>query len=219
MKIIHLFIYIILFVFLFSSCTNTKKEYYADGSVKSVIHYKNGKEDGLMTYYRADGGKALEVMMKDGKKEGKLTRWYLNGAIEDISYYKNDSLHGSQSLYDMQGRPTLYIEYENGKKNGAYKSWHQNEMLKESGSFKDDLYDGDWEYYDKRGVLVGEAHFKDGAGEQSAYDSFGNLMRVTSYSNNMKNGAETYYSSTGDVVKTIIYKDDRIVSCDTVAIQ
>ena len=68
----------------------------------------------------------------------------------------------------MQGHPTLYIEYSNGKKNGAYRSWHQNEMVKEEGGFKDDLYDGDWEYYDNRGVLVGEAHFSAGAGEQNS---------------------------------------------------
>ncbi|MBQ7489662.1 MAG: toxin-antitoxin system YwqK family antitoxin [Bacteroidales bacterium] len=218
MKILRLFTYILPIFVLISSCSRTKTEYYPDGTVKSVIHYKGGKENGLMTYYRSDGGKALEVMMKDGKKDGKLTRWYLNGAIEDISYYKNDSLHGPQSLYDMQGHPTLYIEYSNGKKNGAYRSWHQNEMVKEEGGFKDDLYDGDWEYYDNRGVLVGEAHFSAGAGEQTAYDSFGNLLRVTTYSRNLKNGAEKYYNGAGEVVKTITYKDDRIVSIDTLSI-
>lgn len=219
MKQIHVSLILLSLLLICSSCTRTKKEYYSDGSVKSVINYKNGKENGPAVYYRRDGGKALEVMMKNGKKEGKLTRWFTNGVVEDISYYKNDSLHGAQTIYNMQGKPTLYIEYENGKKNGDYRSWHPQDMIKESGHFKNDMYDGKWEYYDKRGVLVGEADFSEGSGTQSAYDQYGNLMRVTTYSKNLKNGKETYYNSAGKITKTIVYEDDRIISIDTVAIQ
>ena len=218
MRVIRFSIYI-LSLLLFFSCTRTKTEYYPDGSVKSVIHYRNGKEDGLTTYYRADGGRALEVTMKAGKKEGKLTRWYTNGAVEDISYYMNDSLHGSQSIYDMQGSQTVYIEYSNGKKNGAYKSWHSREMIKEEGHFKNDMFDGHWDYYDKRGVLVGEADFVEGSGTQTAYDATGNIMRTTSYSKNLKNGKEIYYAPSGNIIKTITYKDDRIISVDSTDIE
>ena len=200
---------------LLTSCYHTETDYYPNGAVKSVIRYKNKKEDGLSVYYREDGSKALEIEMKDGKKNGKLVRWFSNNVPESVAYYRNDSLEGNLTIYDRKGFPLTQIEYHDGKKEGAYFSWHARDVIREKGFFKNDLYDGEWEYYDKRGVMVGEAAFRMGEGLQTGYDAFGNLLQTTHYAHNMKNGEEIHYASNGDTLVIIQYKDDRILSIDT----
>ena len=41
-------------------------EYYENGKKKLEIHYKNGKLDGLWTWWDENGNKTLEVQLKDG---------------------------------------------------------------------------------------------------------------------------------------------------------
>lgn len=212
MKIIILFL---CCVALLASCRHTETEYYPNGKVKSVIHYKNKKEDGLSVYYREDGSKALEIEMKNGRKNGKMVRWFSNNVPETTAYYQNDSLEGDFVEYDRKGFPLTRIEYHNGRKEGAYFSWHDRDLVREKGYFKNDLYDGEWEYYDRRGVLVGEASFSMGSGVLTGYDPFGNILQTSHYENNMKNGAEVHYASNGDTAIIIQYKNDRILSIDT----
>ncbi|MCQ2286408.1 MAG: toxin-antitoxin system YwqK family antitoxin [Bacteroidales bacterium] len=204
-----------IFILTIASCTRVETEYYPNGAIKSEITFKGKKENGPTIYYRQDGGKALEINMKNGKREGKLTRWFTNGMVEDISYYQNDSLDGIQTIYNMQGETVTRIEYKNGKKNGEYTSWHSRDLIKESGHFKNDFFDGKWEYFDKRGILVGEAEFKEGSGIQTAYDANGNIMRTTTYAHNLKNGPEKHFDKSGNIIETIHFQEDRIVSIDS----
>lgn len=208
------FILLIISILAFSSCTKVEKTYHPNGALKSEISYCWNKEHGITRYYHNNGRKELEVTMKHGKREGKLMRWYNGGQIESISYYKNDSLNGVQTNFDRMGRKMTAITYKNGKKHGSYTSWHDGEIVKEQGFFADDLYDGDWEYFDKRGFPVGEAHYERGSGTLTGYDPHGNILRTTSYQNNMKNGEQIDYLPNGEIAKKTIFKDDRIVSVE-----
>ena len=62
---------------------------------------------------------------------------------------------------------------------------------------------------------VGEGEFHSGSGEVTFYDQNGHPMRTTHYENNLKNGPETYFTPSGEVFRTIVFKDDRIVSQET----
>ena len=51
------------FLFLFSGSVygqeEVKKEYWDNGKLRSETHYKNGKQDGLETYWYKSGQKVL----------------------------------------------------------------------------------------------------------------------------------------------------------------
>ena len=204
---------------LATSCTKVVREYYPNGRLMSEIHYRFGKEHGMMTYFNEHyGGKSLEVNMKNGKKNGKLTRYFFNGNLEAVAYYINDVIDGQELIYDMNGALILETNYKSGVKDGPYFSWHTKGMHKEIGAFLDGNFHGKWEYYDDRGCMVGEAAFDNGSGIQITYNPHGGLARKTTYENNLKNGEEIYYTSSGEVEKVIVFKDDKIIEVNGVKV-
>jgi len=219
MKKIRYFILIFAFSILATSCTKVVREFYPNGRLKSEIHYRFGKEHGMMTYYNKNyGGKSLEIKMKNGKKNGKLTRYFFNGNLETTAYYINDVIDGQERIYAMDGSLILETNYKLGVKDGPYFSWHTKGMPKEIGAFNNGNFHGNWEYYDERGCMVGEAKFDNGNGVQIAYTSHGELARKTNYENNLKNGEEIYYAPNGEVEKVFLFKDDKIIEINGVKV-
>ncbi|MEG1555274.1 MAG: hypothetical protein RR356_00930 [Bacteroidales bacterium] len=194
------------------SCTQTKKTYYENGDIESMVEYRLGKENGKTIYYYQYSGRVkLVIDMKNGKKNGKLIRYYSNGNVEAKEFYQNDLLEGKAVLYNVRGDVMEETNYCAGVKNGKYTMYHDNGELKVSGSFNHDLYDEEWFYYDDRGLMVGEGKFKQGTGIQYAYDEKGNLARKSNFVNNVKNGEELYYGANGEITKALLFKDEKIV--------
>lgn len=196
-----------------ASCTHTETTYYPDGSTESVIQYRGKKEHGKTVYfYRSPNTVEMEVEMRDGKRNGEFRRYFKNGTLDTYCVYVNDSIEGPEILYSANGCKSQEYTYVHGRKNGPHKAYHLDGNIKIEGGFKDDLFDGPWTYYDERGVPVGEGTFRNGTGEVTFYDKNGRPLRTTHYENNLKNGPETYFTPSGEVSRTIIFKDDRIVS-------
>jgi len=209
-KMKHIFLSLFI-IFLFTSCKKTEIEYYKNGNLKSVIEYRNGKAHGLTTYYDDYyNTPSLEIMMKKGKRNGKMTRYFFNGNIEVIAYYKDDIQQGIYQEFDLKGNPLIECYYVDGKKTGNYTTYHEKGMIAEKGAFKDDLFDGKWEYFDERGFPVGEGKFDNGNGYLIGYDQNGNLYRITHYKNNMIDGKDIFFAPNGDTLKITTYSEDRI---------
>ena len=213
------YLVILLPLLLFAtSCRHTVKEYYPDGELRSSIEYKGKVQDGMAVYYDEKGVKNLEVTMVNGKKEGRLRTFFFNGRLQTEEFYHNDLLNGMQTTYDMDGVKLTEIAFKDGVMNGSYQEWHERDILKCTGQYADGLWDGHWEYYDMRGFLIAEGDFDHGTGDQLNYTETGILYKKTHYENGAKNGDEIYYDPQGNVTKTIVYKDDRMVSLDGEAI-
>lgn len=204
----------ILLLLAVASCRHTQKEYYPNGELRSSIEYKGKVQDGLAVYYDVKGVKTLEVTMVNGKKEGRLRTFFFNGNLQTEEFYANDLLNGKQTTYNSDGVKLTEIEYKDGVMNGSYQEWHERDILKCTGRYADGLWDGHWEHYDMRGFLIAEGDFVQGSGDQINYTETGVLYKKTHYVNNAKNGEEVYYNSQGDVVKVVVYKDDRMISVD-----
>lgn len=208
------FLLSLAFLLLSVSCRHTEKEYYPNGELRSSVEYKGKAQDGLAVYYDASGVKNLELTMLKGKKEGRLRTFFFNGRLHTEEFYHNDLLNGVQTTYNLEGVKLTEIEFKDGVMNGSYKEWHERDILKCVGQYVDGLWDGHWEYYDLRGFLIAEGNYVKGSGDQLNYTDTGILYKKTHYENNSKNGEEFIYDSNGDITKTILYKDDRMVSVD-----
>ena len=66
------FLLVLTFLFLFSGSVygdeEVKKEYFDNGKLKTETHYKNGKKDGVETWWYESGGKSSETHYKNGKR-------------------------------------------------------------------------------------------------------------------------------------------------------
>lgn len=213
MKIPHITFLFIAAIITLTSCTKTEKNYYPDGKLQSIIHYRFGKETGKSTYlFHWPNTVEIEVEMKNGKRNGDFYRYFENGNLDTYCIYVNDSIEGVETMYTPNGEKKQECTYARGKKNGPYKVYHRNGQVMTEGSFKNDLFDGQWTYYDDRGIIVGEGSFNNGNGELMSYDAQGKVTVVTHYANNMKDGKESFYTPSGKIYKEIVFKQDRIVS-------
>lgn len=207
-------------LFLTIGCTEVKREYYRNGQIKSVTHYRFGKETGTTVHHHENlPVRILEVEMRKGKKHGKYITRYFNNNIEVSAFYKNDVIDGIEMHYYLSGNRSKEIHYTKGKKNGPSISWHSNGLIKESGAFVNDLYDGIWENYDERGMLVGEGTFDKGTGKRTIYDEFGRIQMETNYVNNKKDGLETHFLPSGEIDKTYLFKEDRVIEVNGVLVE
>ena len=64
------------------SFTGVRQEQWGHGTLKSKIHYKNGKKEGRETFWYESGGKKSESHWKKGKQEGPATIWFESGNKE-----------------------------------------------------------------------------------------------------------------------------------------
>lgn len=208
------FVILIPLLFLAVSCHHTVKDYYPNGELRSSIEFKGSVQDGVASYYDEMGVKKLEVTMVNGKKEGRLRTFFFNGNLQTEEYYVNDMLNGKQTNFDKDGVKLSEIEFKDGVMNGSYQEWHERDILKCAGQYVDGFWDGHWEYFDFRGFLIAEGDYVHGCGDQLNYTDTGVLYKKSHYVNNAKNGEEIYYDSQGNITKTIVYKDDRMVSID-----
>lgn len=201
---------------LCASCTHTETTYYPDGRTQSIIQYKGKKEHGKTVYfYHSPNSVEMEVEMKNGKRNGEFRRYFKNGLLDTYCVYENDSIEGVEVMFLANGCKSQETTYLHGRKNGPHKAYHLDGSVKLEGGFKNDLFDGTWNYYDERGVLVGEGEFHDGDGELTFYDKNGLPARTTRYKQNKKDGAEDYFTPSGQIYRQIIFKQDRIQSDQT----
>lgn len=208
-----------LLVLLLCGCTEVREEFYPDGTLRSRIAYRGGKENGLAIFYEPNGAKSSEVQMKEGKKEGRFRTFYYGGNVQSEATYQNDSLTGTYYVYDKDGALMEETNFKHGKKNGQYRAWHARDLIQTIGAFKDDLWHGTWEFYDGRGFLVGEGSFEEGTGTIVNYNSQGLKHKVTQYVRNQKDGDEIYFNASGDEEKRLTFSKDRIIAVNGIPIQ
>jgi antitoxin component YwqK of YwqJK toxin-antitoxin module len=214
-----LFLPLLCTLLLFAGCTKVKREYYHNGKLKSETHYRFGKETGTTTYYHHwYPTKTMEVEMKRGKRNGNFIKRFFDGTTEMVAYYKDDLLEGVEKQYYLNGNISTEIHYIKGVKNGTATTWFSNGIIRESGSFVNDMFDGEWVNYDERGMLVGEGSFVNGNGKRTSYDYIGRIQCETNFVNNKKDGLETFYLPSGEIEKTILFKEDRIIEINGVPI-
>ena len=77
-------------------------------------YYKDGKENGLSTWWYENGHKEYENHCKDGKLNGLSTWWYENGQKEYENHYKDGKLNGLCTWWYENGLKELENYYENG---------------------------------------------------------------------------------------------------------
>jgi antitoxin component YwqK of YwqJK toxin-antitoxin module len=77
---------------IFSNKVKTKTGSYKSGQKKYEGNLKNGKKNGIWTYWHDNGQKEWEGNYKDGKEEGRWIGWHRDGRKWWEETYKNGEL-------------------------------------------------------------------------------------------------------------------------------
>ena len=139
---------------------------YENGEKKLEGSYKDGKEDGLWTYWTENGQKRLEGTWKDGEYDGLHTVWYEDGQKKwELTYDngkevglhtfwgKNDEKEykGKYFIRDRDNDPSLlngsyfsfddgeliHSRFKNGTEDGVWTTWYENRQKKFEVTIKD----------------------------------------------------------------------------------
>ena len=69
------------------SKTEKHIKYYTNGNKKEEGTFKDGKKDGLWTWWYENGQKKKEVTYKDGKQEGIETWYNEDGSVKEVKEF------------------------------------------------------------------------------------------------------------------------------------
>ena len=124
MKIRISFFSVIITFLIFSACSqnNTlRKEEIKDanGNLQKIVYYE-GNDIVKEERFYPSGKIKLKGEYKDGKKNGVWTYYYETGVIWSKGEFKNDIRDGIAEVYHENGKPRYKGQYKNGKETGKW---------------------------------------------------------------------------------------------------
>jgi uncharacterized protein len=150
-----------------------RKEYYFDGSIKSLSYYKNGLEDSIYKIYYHGGILATEGRYSMGKKTGEWKEYNDKGKISSVKTYLNDELHGKKITYHDNGKVHTESEMQDGENHGVFKRFSNTGELMIQINYQRDNPQS-YTYLDKNNALVPAIPMNDGNTKVVAYYPNGN---------------------------------------------
>ncbi|RYY27234.1 MAG: tetratricopeptide repeat protein [Chitinophagaceae bacterium] len=104
--------------------TDTETVYYPNGSVRTVINYKDGELHGKYTGYFLNGKKDYEYSYAAGVKDGYYYGYHLNGKVASEGWYKDGIMTGDWYYYDNHGKLKTKAYYLNGELEGYKEDYY-----------------------------------------------------------------------------------------------
>ena len=159
-------------------------EYYANGSPKFRVTYRNGKPEGICREYDSITGKVVRgIVFKDGVAVG-------SGAVDNEGNLQND-----WKEYYPDGKIRCTGVYYKGRKHGRWKYFYPDGKLEQEGEYRNGEYDGHWTWYYPNGKLRMVQEYYRGKldGESVEYDDSARVLAKGRYEEGLEEGRWTYF--------------------------
>lgn len=99
--------------------------YHSNGKKECDSNYKDGKIDGLWTWWFENGQKRWERTYKDGKKDGLFTSWDEYGQKSWEGTYKDGERDGLFTWWSIDGWKSYEVTYKD-RKVISKKEWNED---------------------------------------------------------------------------------------------
>ncbi len=106
------------------------KRYRDDGSLLSIVSYKDSLKNGLAWNYYKNGKVRAEFHYKDGIKNGKETIYYENGNVYRITQYIEGVKQGKRNLFYEDGPLCAELTYIDNEVMPGLKEYYKTGKLK-----------------------------------------------------------------------------------------
>jgi antitoxin component YwqK of YwqJK toxin-antitoxin module len=207
----RLLLFIIPLVFILFSCKDTKKEYWPDGKLKSVVHIRGGKYYGKAVFYNPTGDLQLECFYKENLLQGPLIRYYRYNKKKEQQNFDKGNLDGLSTVWYEDGGKLSETTYMNGVLNGPYREYHPDNRIKVQGQYLRGFFSGKWLYFDFSGDVIGVGQFTHGTGTQRSFSPDGIVSHEVHFKDNLKDGEEIEYDQRGKVTFIKIFSRDSLI--------
>ncbi|MBN4067190.1 toxin-antitoxin system YwqK family antitoxin [Simkania negevensis] len=150
---------------------------------KKSIHQDNPNYT-KVTEFSSNGEMEAEYTAKEGKPDGVITFYFPNKRVKSKGRLVNGNKEGAWEHFYEQGQRKAQELYVGGEQHGEYKEWHETKedeakeesddsepLLKTTGSLIAGKKDGLWVEHFPRGTIKSETNYAAGAmhGKQTEY--------------------------------------------------
>jgi uncharacterized protein len=185
------------------------REYYTDGTLRSVGAYSKGKPIGNWKYYFENGKLESEgKYTKSGLLDGSW-RWYFDdGSLRRAQSYIAGVEDGEYEEYDETNRLIVKGQFSEGAEEGEWIFDFGN--YRELGSYQGGARFGEWKSYYANGVLRFDGEYIDDNlnGKVNWYWPSGKLKDQGNYINGSREGDWITFNDDGTPFLIITYRGD-----------
>lgn len=211
------------------------KFYNEDENLLLEINYLEGKKNGFRTTYQ--GNEILKEYFVDDIKQNNSLILYKNKKVKVKTPFVDGLEQGIAREYNLDGKITQIITYKKGYivererinrydsdtlPHGKWKWFYEDESISQEGNFKHGLKNGYFKEYDRNGDLISATKFVDGEKVEKAeefakldvrtdYYPNGKVKVVGTYKDGIPQGVRREYNSDGQVEKSYIFLNGRII--------
>ena len=185
------------------------REYYEEGDIKSISHFKNDIPDGVFISYYQNGNMEEKYTYVNGQANGECFSYYENGKLEERYFLKNGEIDGEAFAYYPSGKLEVKDFFKDGKKEGESIFYHENGNIKQKSTFKNGKREGDLFIYFPSGKLRQTEKYINGKieGEVIEYYESGTIKEKAYFINDKQEKEHFFYDKKGKLIKTDIYKN------------
>ena len=185
------------------------REYYEEGDIKTISHFKNDIPDGVFISYYPNGNIENKYAYVNGQANGECFSYYENGKLEERYFLKNGEIDGEAFAYYPSGKLRGKEVQKLGKREGESIIYHENGNIKQKSTFKNDKREGDLFIYFPSGKLRQTEKYINGKieGEVIEYYESGTIKEKAYFINDKQEKEHFFYDKKGKLIKTDIYKN------------
>ncbi len=206
---------------------------HMNGLRQRIVHFANGKVDGIDTTYYESGCPQVVRNHIEGVENGTWTFYNdTSGLLAwEIEYFNGDK-HG-QSIYYRQKKvgenvmkvtingeekKIYYNEYENdtvkiepysqGRLNGTKKEYYKDSKIHKEINYEEGILHGPFLVYDSEGNLLQELNYDEGEKDDTwkYYYNDGSLLRTESWDEGVKDGVFKVFYIQGHIQSMESYR-------------
>lgn len=107
-----------------------------------------------------DGQLKTLMPLTEGKIDGKVQIYFADGTLHEQRSYRKGVMHGTWITWNTKGQKLAEAQYEMGQKHGKWYVWNEQGTLLYDMTYAEGKRTGIWKMYDETGKLVQEMAFE-----------------------------------------------------------
>jgi antitoxin component YwqK of YwqJK toxin-antitoxin module len=149
----------------------------------AIENYKNGKRNGLCTYFFPNGKKETESYYRNDTLDGLSKVYRSYGGLRYEENFKDGKTHGFKKYYTVDGDLSEEQEYAYGVQTGIYRLYSKSKRIVVESFYINGIENGTRKVYtdNDKHEIIREFDFKNDIKIAARYYKRGKIIRVENY--------------------------------------
>lgn len=171
--------------------------FFKSGCPQVVRNHIDGVENGTWTYYNDTSGLvAWKIKYSNGEKIGQSIYYKQKPVGNESMKVRIDGADHTVKYRTYENDTTKIVQYKNGLLNGTKKTYYSGSKIKQEANYTDGILDGKFTVYNSDGNILEELNYDEGEKDREwkYYFNDGNLLKVENWNDGVKDGTfKTFY--------------------------